>query len=252
MNLKRIIFFVVFISSIFLININNTFALENKKISKETYDYIIKNTDPSELDATLDKYLNGNFNDEIINTNSMYATANFSYKLSVPNYRQETSYWCGPANIKQVLQYINGSSLSQATYASSMGTNSTDGTYVYKMRDELNNRQSRESYVYSLMGSGGYSFDSFLNFHSFALTKSAPLIYHIKTHTLYMYNGTSLGHYLTGSGYSYTEIPGSTPLRMITYVDTYYADYGRGSVLGTFTAAAENVYAGLNGRYLIW
>ena len=65
--------------------------------------------------------------------------------LNVPTFQQETSYWCGPACIKQSIHYINGSSASQSTYASSMGTSSSIGTYVYKMVDELNKRQSKFS-----------------------------------------------------------------------------------------------------------
>ena len=82
-------------------------------------------------------------------------------KLSVTAYEQEKSYWCGPANIKQVIQYINGSSSSQSTYASSMGTNSTDGTYVYKMVNELNKRQSDFKYAYKYVSSS-MSVDDFL------------------------------------------------------------------------------------------
>lgn len=37
--------------------------------------------------------------------------------INVQEFRQEEDYYCGPATVKQVLNYITGSSLEQADYA---------------------------------------------------------------------------------------------------------------------------------------
>lgn len=62
--------------------------------------------------------------------------------ISVTYYKQETSYYCGPATTKQTIQYMNGKSDTQSTIAKALGTteNGTDGT---KIVEYLNGKQSR-------------------------------------------------------------------------------------------------------------
>lgn len=188
--------------------------------------------------------------------------------LDIPTYQQERYYWCGPANIKQVIQYMTGSSDSQSTYASSMGTNSSDGTYVYKMANELNKRQSIHTYTYTQMSSS--SKQTLANNIVFSTDFGRPCIFHSRTQYLYMYNGNSLGHYLTCRGYNFsgfstasiedgeystlsnTVAPSSTTLDgTVYYTDSYYKDFGNGSVLGNHSDSLDNILNSLNGRYLI-
>ena len=42
--------------------------------------------------------------------------------LAVPCFQQENDYYCGPATVKQVVHYLNGSSQSQSYYANKIGT----------------------------------------------------------------------------------------------------------------------------------
>ena len=175
--------------------------------------------------------------------------SNISKQLSVPAYQQERGYWCGPANIKQVIQFINGSSSSQSTYANSMGTNSSDGTYVYKMAQELNSRQSKFTYAYEYVSFGLNDLkDRILR----NITQDKPIILHAHTQYLYMYNGTNLGHYLTLSGYWFdTTAPGPQAAPRAYYVDPYYLDYGRGSVYGTHSDTMQNILNSVTNRYII-
>lgn len=176
--------------------------------------------------------------------------------LNVPTYQQETSYWCGPANIKQVIQYINGSSQSQSTYASDMGTNSSDGTYVYRMTNELNAKQSTFTYAHYQMSSSDKQ--SLALGISISIGQGKPCIFHARTEHLYMYNGKALGHYITGRGYSFSgfetaSIDADTNALdgTVYYTDPYSSNQGRGNTLGNHSDSLTNIANSLNGRYLI-
>lgn len=178
----------------------------------------------------------------------------FDKRVNVPTFRQETSYWCGPACIKQSVHCINGSSDSQSTYASSMGTTSKDGTYVYKMVNELNKRQSSFTYKYEYISN--LALDKFKTRIMVSAASDKPIIFHCNTKYLYMYNGASLGHYITGSGFFESVSPPSNPPKQpcVYYVDPYYKDYGRGSVLGNHSDSYQNIFNSIvgNAGYIIW
>lgn len=71
--------------------------------------------------------------------------------LAVTCYEQENSYYCGPATVKQVIQYLNGSSSAQKKYATELGT-TTDGTDMTKIAGVLNTHTSK-GYVMQSIGS---------------------------------------------------------------------------------------------------
>ena len=66
-------------------------------------------------------------------------------KISIPGtftiYQQINNYYCAPASVKSVLQYINGSSASQGTIANGLGT-TTSGTNATRIAPYLNQNQS--------------------------------------------------------------------------------------------------------------
>ena len=67
-----------------------------------------------------------------------------TFYMDVPGYKQETTYYCGPATLKQTMQYINKRSLPQSAYASALGTTTagTDGMNIIKYFND-NLRQLR-------------------------------------------------------------------------------------------------------------
>lgn len=226
--------------------------------SKADYDYLVKNTNPTDLDLTCsngtiftDAYLS-KVNSEInslaaISTNDIEPSRYYVYKLSVPNYQQQNGYYCGPANIKQVVQYLNGSSYSQDTYASYMGTNSNDGTYVYQMTNALNNYTSK-SYSYVL--GNNYNTNTFATLVQNRVSNNKPIILHALTSSLALYNGTNLAHYITVNGHTLTAaFGGSSGINNIYYVDTWYQNYGSGSVLGEHMDTTSNVFNTVNYSY---
>lgn len=77
-------------------------------------------------------------------------TARAAYKISIPGtftiYQQSKSYYCVPACVKSVLQYINGKSDSQDKIASDLGTIRI-GTDGRKIAPYLNKKQ--KSFYYA-------------------------------------------------------------------------------------------------------
>lgn len=258
MNFKRLLMFSTICALAFSTSVSADTNNNCGNYTDEEYDYIIKNTNPNDLDTTCsngtlftDEYLLGVENElDSLDENTIQPRY-YVTKLSITNYQQENGYYCGPANIKQVVQFLNGSSSSQSTYANYMGTNSTDGTYVYAMKNALNNYTS-QSYSY-VLGSN-YTSSSFSTLVKNKISANKPIILHANTSSLTMYNGTSLGHYLTVNGYTYTAAFGdSTGIDNIYYVDTWYGSYGNGSVLGEHMDTTSNVFNTVNSssRYII-
>ena len=59
------------------------------------------------------------------------SSADYMRVLSVPTFEQANSYYCGPANTKQVCHYHNGSSLTQDQYAARLGTTTAGSSSIY-------------------------------------------------------------------------------------------------------------------------
>lgn len=250
--MKKIIYILLLATA--TITTTNVYALEN---TNTLNDYQLTNSGSKE-DYLLNQSLSAQRLNQISNNNSIqprtgsYISLEFLTGSSYPNYQQEKSYWCGPATIKQAVQWINGSSLSQQTYATSMGTNSTSGSYVYKMRNEMNLRQSSHSYVYTDASTLTDKWDMWGMVTSDIRENEVPVIVHGLTGILYMYNGRNLGHYFTLVSY-YDDYQGSE-YNYFEYMDTYYNNYGRGSVLGLHTVNFDDLYNSLHnsGRFIIW
>jgi len=73
-------------------------------------------------------------------------------KISIPGtftmYQQTQSNYCVPATLKSMVQYITGSSDSQTTIATAVGTG-PGGTDPTKLAPYLNSKQSQVYYIYS-------------------------------------------------------------------------------------------------------
>lgn len=163
--------------------------------------------------------------------------------VSVPGYLQSNSYYCGPASVQNVLSKINGSSPSQSALASSMGTSSSYGTYVYKVANELASRTgfnyvSQSVYDRSVGNSVVSSIDS-----------GYIPIYNVDTKTLNSNYAFSSGHYIVGTGYDYSA-SGSSGYSSIQYFDVYYGSAVTGYHWTTVTNMDNAIKANLG--YYIW
>ena len=233
----------------------NDMFLENGELEYSDEYQRILNIKNQQLEKSYQKYLNTrnyNISDSgsgLSTLNIINSTNGFCYTsrtLGVTTYQQERNYYCGPASVKETLQFINGTSLSQSEYALDMGTNATDGTYVFQIKNELNNKQSAHTYVYEDISTVS-RFNQIVIADILDSDVGVPFIIHALTGSLYMYNGTTLHHYLVVNGANQTT-------QKVTYVDSWAYDYGRGTTLGQHTDTRSNVANTVtsSGRYVIW
>ncbi|NCO28092.1 MAG: hypothetical protein COS15_03940 [Caldiserica bacterium CG02_land_8_20_14_3_00_36_38] len=196
---------------------------------------------------------------------------------------QETSYYCGPATAQVILNYdwgMIGSSnyYTQSYLANYMGTNSTDGTYVYRLKNALNelknpNKNPTAYWIYTLLPSNetdaaNYLYTYLQNDITYNTTKQA-LAFHTNTYPKYGYDAWgerygligyynpsnsyeyhSTGHYVTGYGY----VLYSDGRHRVKYADSWNHDYGWENCLGYHELDARNMATCINGNagYLIW
>lgn len=117
-------------------------------------------------------------------------------ELNVPHYKQENEYYCGPATVKQTLQYINNSSLSQTEYANKLGTTPA-GTDMTKIAPLINTYvPSSKAYSYQSIG----SFSHYLSSIYAALCQNKPIIIDMKAQDGDGWSYTTDGHFLNISG----------------------------------------------------
>lgn len=132
----------IFTIGIGLLLITNAYALENDNSyitenQGSAEDVALNEKNLAERDASLQKFIEEYEAQQKYQTRGAITDTRIGWLDGYPIYEQINRYYCGPATIKQAIQYITGSSASQETYGSNMGTNSEKGTYVYKMTQEL-------------------------------------------------------------------------------------------------------------------
>lgn len=122
------------------------------------------------------------------------------YVIPVQCFPQENEFYCGPATTKQVLHYINGTSLSQDDYADALST-TTAGTDMTVIQDVLNANQTKKTYTYAYIGTQG-NWELMVKHSTYWGT---PAVIDINTSNYekeFFYNST--GHFVNISGYNYS------------------------------------------------
>lgn len=160
--------------------------------------------------------------------------------------QQINGYYCGPASVLMAIWgwggNVSGSTntAKQNTLASAMGTTSSSGTYVYRVRDTLNSYLGSNFYSYYL----GSSLDqtTFRVYVFNSLSKNRAPILHAKTEYLSYYNGHASGHYITATDFNYDNM--TIRLHDCNNNSSYY---------GVRSVAWQQVYNSIyaSGRYLI-
>lgn len=136
-----------------------------------------------------------------------------------------------------VLKFLTGTVYSQSVLASSMGTSSNGGTYVYRIANELNARTSSGNYQYL-----STSNVSFTNGLVYSIDKSKPIICHVMTGILPNYNyASNTGHYIVTTGY-YVAFSGSSAVSTCKYNDPHNND----SYYGTYTCDIGTMNTAIN------
>ncbi len=129
------------------------------------------------------------------------AAGDFNINFNMDCEIQENDSYCGPATVRNVLQYINGEAKSQGFYAHKDRLNTTDaGTDMTRIPDVLNKYQNQHTYVYK-------EFSDLTTWKSRVkkdTKKYVPVVLDIKsTETNWRYKTN--GHFLCTGGYIYNE-----------------------------------------------
>lgn len=181
------------------------------------------------------------------------------YSISVTNYMQETSYWCGPASARQTLSFHksnSGSSTtlpSQTTLANKIGT-TTAGSTSSGIKNALNEYASTFSFSSYAAGDVTNTTNPSATFESrikYALQNrtGAPITL-IETKYLDRYNGTALRPYSTVSGYLddgvTKQFRSVDPNHMTSFYGTYWDPMGSTTSNGIFRACYQADVNGTN------
>lgn len=161
-------------------------------------------------------------------------------------HEQDYWYYCGPASVANALEIINGTSNSQSTYATYMGTTSSNGTAVHMVVSAMNNYQSTNSYGYRSIGTD-YSrlWDPIITDTE---TNNVPCIVMLYTDCLDAYNGHKLNHFVLIRGFSNRNASDSS--KKLYYTDSWNdSSYGN-TTLGKKIDYLSNFMGGTT--YLVW
>lgn len=160
--------------------------------------------------------------------------------LNVSAFKQDNSYFCGPASAQMVIHYLTSTKYSQSTLASSMGTTSASGTYVYKMAAELKSRTGKP-YAYTTTSQKNLG-----NALIYSIDQNMPLVFHVNTKTLNSNYSFSNGHYVVGNGYSYGA-SGSSGYSNVNYIDPWYQQ----GIHGHHTNSINTMISAVNKKMVI-
>lgn len=125
------------------------------------------------------------------------------YTLAVPVYQQPNDYTCGPATVKQVAQFLKGSSLpirdtdgnSSNDYASILGTTS-GGTNMIRIHEYVK-ASLYSGYTYSSIG----TFGDWMGKVQWGCANRKPSIIDINTINLTGWPYETDGHFVNTSGF---------------------------------------------------
>lgn len=169
-------------------------------------------------------------------TNEGDAFVDFTYPI-----KQITDYYCGPASLLQALYSMNRYSWvpgetfgeQQTNLAYAMGTTEDQGTYVYRMVNQLNSYASGYRYLYV----GGYSSADLSSRLWSSLAMDKPGIIRCDTKYLPYYYGQKCFHYITVTGVN----SGSFSPASSSYYDLEDS-HNNNSYFGYHSVTRDNLY----------
>ena len=154
----------------------------------------------------------------------------YTKTISVPCYLQSETYFCGPATVKEVVQFKKGTSKTQYQYSYDLGTTAA-GTDMTIIPGVINAELGANIYVY-------YSFlnqTDWLGKVVYSTNTSTPVILDINTTAVSEIPYNTTGHFLPVSGYHQNASGVHDQIRV---ADPHYAYCGSAwySVSGLYTA----------------
>lgn len=118
--------------------------------------------------------------------------------IGVPVFEQEEDWYCAPATVKQILHYLNGTSDSQLSYATTLGTDENTGTNM-TLIDDLLRDESSENYVYYEIA----DYDHWISKVIDGIDNGKPAVLDINTVGISAFPYHYAGHYVNTSGYDF-------------------------------------------------
>ena len=185
----------------------------------------------------------------------------------VTNYKQETTYWCGPASARQSLSFHrtdsgSGTGLpSQTTLAGRIGTTG-DGSSTAAIAAALNTYNGvfgAVSYLASNITDTSNPYEAFVNrigtmLRSITVNPTAPIIL-AQTRYIPRYRGVASRHYMTISGINDNVSPmqmrSADPHYNSAYYGVRWENVGSTSTNGLCKACYEADLAGSN-KAMAW
>lgn len=114
--------------------------------------------------------------------------------LDTPRYTQETSYYCVPASVQILVEYVTGVKYSQSDLANAMSTSYPVGTYI----------DYAQPVVASLTGAsyeiGNNQYSYFYNNMVADINADYPVIYWVNP-SVFNNGSPDIGHAIVGNGY---------------------------------------------------
>lgn len=165
--------------------------------------------------------------------------------LNVPCYNQTTDYTCGAATMKQTLQFLNGTSLTERQYAVILGTQTSSGAKTGKyptiagLRIEINKKQSKNNYVLLTPTSASSLYSKILL--SMQTYKALPVMLINETGLKTYFGYVSSGHFVNTSGLQ----------NQYSYINYQITDCWRASKAGgpglsqKYMVSQENLYTAI-------
>lgn len=180
----------------------NTFNPGTYISSEEQYELFAEKCNP-DTDRLIEYKLMMKEHEAILKTNSVNSLLRTSVRrLGVPFYNQQNGYYCGPATIRQMCGYLNGTSNlpTQDEIANEMNTSSSYGTNQQATIDYLNNHTSK---TYECLWAGGAftSSNQLFNLIIQDINNNKPTLIHIEDTDYYNWRYCTDGHYLCAEGY---------------------------------------------------
>lgn len=231
--MKRKIFIIVFcmlltIQSFGIMTVNASSTLDG--------DMSVEEGGTQYVSTDADEKLRQEKNEAMQRTKQMRADPdNVYHVLYVTEFEQENGYYCGPATVKQVIHYINGTSASQSTYANNLGT-TTAGTNMVNIPGVLNKYVgSTYTYVYDNIGTQS-NWCEVITYNS---SIDIPVILDIRTTGISAFPYTTSGHFVNTSGVDFRVLSGRVTSK-VRITDPWTPG------LGNRWYSADNLYAANN------
>lgn len=154
------------------------------------------------------------------NMNNYPSLVSGSYKkLNVPDYFQETYYYCGPATAQILLEYVTNKKYSQNELANYMNVTESSGANISSLTRTINDYIGTN--MYKTVHKNDISFSYGL---SYSIDKDYPVIIHVRPDGGRLPGWENfdfeVGHFIVGNGYS-IGFSGSASSSDVYYFDPY-------------------------------